>query len=155
MKLFIALSCIDKTSPMKKSFFFLLLIPLLLFSCKSRSVRKNTNSSPEIVVQKLFQAAQSNNPMLLKGLCSPEIENDGDTDCLCALYSGYTPDQDCSEQAGNWDKYVQYFRKGKLNGKARIDGDQAAVDFYFGFNGDRTETMHLQKLKGKWYLSGF
>ena len=36
-----------------------------------------------------------------------------------------------------------------------ITGDEAKVNFVFGPNLERNETMNMQRISGKWYLSSF
>ncbi len=114
-------------------------------------------SSPVAVVESLFTAAKTRNFEPLASLCDPERKNDGDTDCICALASGYEPHK-CRMNSHNRvsaDEYVTYFKDGSVKGEARIQGDRSAVDFRFGPGGGRSETMNLVRRNGLWYLSSF
>lgn len=115
------------------------------------------NNTPQDVVNTLFEAAKTDNPALLKGLCPPNQSNDGDTDCVCALASGYQPHK-CAEDSHNhmlWKEYVEYFERGKINGEVRIGGNYAKVPFVFGLDASRSETMGLVLVDGRWYLMSF
>lgn len=155
-----------------KQFIFQFLFGALCLSLVTRCSKTNSPSGaaqetaavasldqtvPENVVQRLFDAAKSDDPNLLQGLCDPEKENDGDTDCLCALADGYEPHK-CPQDSHNrisWDDFKLNFAKGSLSGKAVIEGNAAEVEFMFGENGLRKESMTLANRGGKWYLIGF
>ena len=114
-------------------------------------------SDPGKVVQRLFEAAKADDPKMLTGLCDPEKQNDGDTDCLCALDPAYVPHQ-CAEDSRNrvsWEEFKAYFQNGSLAGKPTIAGNEASVPFYFGENGTDTETMALVQSDKQWYMSSF
>jgi hypothetical protein len=116
-----------------------------------------SQSGPAAVVAQLFTAAKKDDPKLLGGLCDPQKENDGDTDCLCALDPSYVPHK-CDSDSGNripWVEFKMMFQDGKVNGKARIEGDHAEVDFTFGEGGSESETMALVKRNGNWYFESF
>ena len=81
---------------------------------------------------------------MMKNLCDPKNENDGDTRDICQL-----KDEKIQKE------FVKYFKNGKLNGETQIDGDKAIVPFLFGPNGDKKEEMKLVKRDGKWYLYDF
>jgi len=102
---------------------------------------------PEGVVQAIFDAAQSGNFASLKNLCDPLGENDGDTQMICDVAADDT----------NREQFVQYFAAGKINGEVIISptGDQAAVPFLFGPDGNSEETMELINRDGQWYLFSF
>ncbi len=104
-------------------------------------------TSPESVVQAIFDAAQSGDFAPLKELCDPLGENDGDTQMICDMATHDT----------NQEEFVQYFATGKISGQASISpqGDRAEVPFLFGPDGDREETMELINRDGQWYLFGF
>lgn len=104
-------------------------------------------TSPESVVQTIFDAAQSGNLALLQGLCDPQGENDNDTQTICNWATDETDRQE----------FFNYFAAAKINGEAVIspDGTQAQVPFLFGPNGDNEETMELINRDGRWYLYSF
>lgn len=104
-------------------------------------------TSPESVVQAVFDAAISGDFGSLKEICDPLGENDGDTQMICDLAADDT----------NREEFVQYFATGKINGEVKIspDGSEAEVPFLFGPDGDREETMVLINRDGRWYLFGF
>lgn len=114
-------------------------------------------ADPSSVVLRLFDAAITNDPQMLMGLCDPQRENDGDTDCICALAAEYVPHK-CPEDSRNripWEDYKQIFEHAKLAGEATIEGEGAMVPFLFGPEGSRPETMVLVKRGEKWYLLSF
>lgn len=80
---------------------------------------------------------------MLKNLCDPLAENDGDTRDICNL----------TEKRQK--EFIEYFKDGKLNGSATIDGDKAKVPFLFGPGASKDEEMNLVKREGKWYLYSF
>ncbi|GAB4539555.1 MAG: hypothetical protein Kow0063_28480 [Anaerolineae bacterium] len=104
-------------------------------------------TSPESVVQAIFEAAKSGDFASLKDLCDPLGENDSDTQMIC----------DLATDDANREEFVQNFATGQINGDARIsaDGTEAEVPFLFGPDGDREETMKLVNRDGRWYLFDF
>jgi tetratricopeptide (TPR) repeat protein len=104
-------------------------------------------TSPESVVQAIFDAATSGDFAPLKTLCDPLGGNDDDTQIICDLATDDTHQKE----------FVEYFAKGKVNGVAEIspDSTKAAVPILFGPDGDDEETMELINRDGQWYLFGF
>jgi len=104
-------------------------------------------TSPEEVVQAVFDAAQSGDFAAVGDLCDPLGENDSDTQIIC----GAATDDTSREQI------IEFFAKGKINGDTQIspNGNEAQVPILFGPDGDREETMVLIKRDGRWYLLGF
>ena len=118
------------------------------------------NSSPESVMNTIFQASQSGEVGILKFLLPPydeqsgEIPCDGDCKALC------NPGNESmrEELKGNYvslGDFKEYFSKAKIIGNPSITGDEAKVNFVFGPNLERNETMNMQRIKGKWYLRSF
>jgi tetratricopeptide (TPR) repeat protein len=107
----------------------------------------SAGTSPERVVQSIFDVAKSGNFASLEDLCDPVGENDADTQMICDLVT----------DDANREEFVQYFASGKINGDVKIspDGAQAEVPFLFGPDGDQEETMELVNRNGQWYLFGF
>lgn len=101
-------------------------------------------TKPEEVVKAIFKSAKSGNFEMMKNLCDPKNENDGDTRDICQLV-----DKDIQKE------FVKYFKNGKLNGETQVKGDKAIVPFLFGPNGEKEEEMKLIKRDGKWYLYSF
>ena len=102
-------------------------------------------STPNRVVQTLFDAAQSEQFESLQGLCDPQ-STDGDVQRICAV-----PEGDAALQ----QEFIESFSKGKINGEATIEGEQATVPILLGPEGNDEEEMALVKREEQWYLSGF
>lgn len=126
----------------------------LIFSCEregggGQSKKKESyqvdHSDPAKVLQAVFDVAGGAEASVLGQLCDPMGQNDQDTRRICDLAGGFAPD----------DEFVLYFRNGKLNGDAMIDGKVAMVPFLFGPDGDREESMKMVQRDDKWYLSAF
>lgn len=105
-------------------------------------------SKPEAVVAAIFSAAKSGDFSALKTLLPPSGKNDGDVTQVCTV-------ADAEEKEAK--SFRSFFQKGKISGKARIssDGSKAEVDFLFGPDGTKKETMNLLKENGRWYLGSF
>lgn len=103
------------------------------------------NSDPVKVVEQIFAAASSGKADALAGLCDPAGTGDGDVKDVCGAQPG----------SPKWDQFTKYFAKGKIDGAPQLEGDSAAVNFLFGPDGTKKETMKLQKIGGKWYLGSF
>ena len=103
-------------------------------------------SDPSQVVSTIFEVARGTvPPTVLAQLCDPGGENDLDTRRICDNARGFEPE----------GEFAMFFRRGKVNGPAVINGDVATVPFLFGPDGDEAELMDLVKKDGKWYLSAF
>ncbi len=105
-------------------------------------------SKPEAVVTAIFTAAKSGDYSALKSILPPSGKNDGDVRQVCAV-------ADAEEKVVK--SFRSFFQKGKISGEPRIssDGLKAEVDFLFGPDGTKKETMNLLKEGGKWYLGSF
>lgn len=121
---------------------------------------KDPNKSPESVMNTIFQAAITGEVGKLKFLLPP-VENktgqmpcDGDCKALC------NPGNESmkGELKGNYislQDFKKYFSKAKIVGKPTIDGNRASVNFVFGPDLEKNETMNMQNINGKWYLMSF
>lgn len=107
---------------------------------------KDIHQDPLMVVQAIFDAAQSHDMSSLSGLCDPTGSGDGDTKALCNVGSQTQQVQDA---------FISYFQNGRTIGNAVISENRAKVKFKFGPDGTRDEEMSLVKVNGKWYLSDF
>jgi len=117
----------------------ILIAPFFLMCCSAK--KGGTQSTPEDVLNTIFDAAKTKDYSKLATLCDPDADNDSKH--ICDL-----KDEDK-------DSFIQYFSKGKVNGNAVITGDAAAVPVLFGPDGTKAETMNLVKKDGKWYLKSF
>ena len=132
-----------------RNIILLLIFGLFIFSScgdgkKDTAAEGVDQSKPEAVLQAVFDAAKTQNFDMLKGLCDPKGESDGDTKRICEL-----SDKDK-------EQFVQFFATGKIVGEATIEGDNAEVKFTFGPEGQtKDETMKMIKRDGKWYLKSF
>lgn len=102
-------------------------------------------SDPVKVLEHVFAAAAAGKADGLSALCDPAGSGDGDVKSICASKPGDP----------KWDEFVSYFAKGKVKGAPSTEGETAAIDFTFGPDGTKSETMKLTKLDGKWYLASF
>jgi hypothetical protein len=104
-------------------------------------------SDPVKVLEAVFAAAAAGKADGLAALCDPAGSGDGDVKSICASKPGDP----------KWAEFVSYFAKGKVKGAPKLEGDKdaAAIDFTFGPDGTKNETMKLKKIDGKWYLASF
>lgn len=104
------------------------------------------HADPAQVVAAIFAVASGKSEaQVLSTLCDPTGENDSDTRRICDNATGFDPG----------GEFAMFFKAGKLNGEATIEGGVAYVPFLFGPKGDEEETMELVNRDGKWYLSQF
>jgi hypothetical protein len=103
-------------------------------------------STPEQALAAVFEAARTGKFESLVALFPPSGKGDGDVKDVCGVAEAPKDKQ---------KEFVEYFAKGKINGKARIEGKKAEVDFLFGPTGTKKETMELVEEGGKWYLAQF
>ena len=107
-----------------------------------------SQKTPEAALQMVFDAAKSGKLEGLKVLLPPGGGEDGDVRNVCGV--SMAPEKDQKE-------FREYFEKGAIQGKARIDekAGTAEVDFLFGPTGKKSETMNLVRKGELWYLSSF
>jgi hypothetical protein len=117
----------------------------VVFLVGARAAAEVDQSDPVRVVQALFDAARTGQLAPLGGLCDPQGENDGDTRNICNL----------AQEGSQSGEFVQYFRSGRVNGQATVNGSRASVPILFGPDGRRPETMQLIKRGNRWYLFSF
>lgn len=121
----------------------MLLLSMAVFTACGGGSASGDQSTPEGALEMVFSAASSGDLSKLSNLCNPELRGDGDVKRICNAANE------------NSEEFKKYFSKGKLNGKAEIDGDKAKVPFLFGPDGQEKETMNLRKSGDKWYLYSF
>jgi hypothetical protein len=103
-------------------------------------------SDPVQVVAAIFAVAGGHlGAAVLGKLCDPLGHNDIDTRRICDYAAGFDPD----------GEFPMFFKAGRLNGAAFVEGDRAWVPFLFGPDGDRPDTMQLVRRDGNWYLLEF
>lgn len=115
-------------------------------------------TTPEAALLALFKAARDKDFSGAGALCDPARENDGDTDCICALDTTYVP-HNCSarkKESYTVETISEYFQTGKISGETVIEEGFAKIPFTFGPDDEQlNETMNLVKRDGFWYLSSF
>ena len=103
-------------------------------------------TDPVWVVNQIFEAAKNQQYDVLNDLCDPMGENDKDTEMICTIANA---PEDIRQS------FIDHFSSGRVVGEAKIEGNTAKVNFKFGKNSDKDETMNLIKRDGEWYLSSF
>jgi predicted secreted protein len=103
-------------------------------------------SSPLWVPEQIFLAATTGDAAILGRLCDPEGIPEGKAKRLCDV-----PNTSQNEQ----EKFMEYFKRGKVSGEPIITDDRATVTIKVGYDGTAPETLNLIKRNGKWYLSSF
>ena len=124
-----------------------LLLPFTPAVLSARAGKRGTvdHRNPVKVTRAVFRAARTKNPSLLRGLCDPKGQNDGDTRRLCTVKRG----------TKGWRQFLKYFARGRVTGRPTIRGNRAKVSFRFGPRGKRSETMNLVRRGRFWYLYSF
>lgn len=98
---------------------------------------------PERVMEGIFAAAESGNYTGLDGICAADA--DGDCKSICSI---------ATADAAKKEEFKSYFSTGVVT-NTEITGDHAHVDFKFGPNGEKEESMKLVLVSGKWYIQSF
>ena len=118
----------------------------------------NGYETPEATLLALFEAARNEDFSHVGALCDPMQENDGDTDCICALDPSYVPHK-CSprkQKKFTAELIIDYFAPAQITGETEYDGDFARIPFLFGPPEERdNETMLLIRRGKFWYLGSF
>lgn len=105
------------------------------------------HSTPEAVLEAVFEAAASEDFSYVANLCDPKKGNDSDTDRICELMEeGHEEDH---------SEFVTMFKNGEINGETVFKDDKAEIPFLFGPEADQEETMDLIKRGENWYLFQF
>lgn len=99
-------------------------------------------SKPENVVNAIFDAAKSGDPSALAGLCEPSVSKDHDVTMICGFKKGDK----------TWEAFLEDGKSGKIT-STKAEGDDAKVDFTYGKDGSKKETIELKKVGDKWYLA--
>jgi hypothetical protein len=102
-------------------------------------------SNAKRVVSSVFYAAKSGESQHLATLCDPEGGSNRHALRVCAQVAG----------GEDWVEFAEQFSQAKLIGEARITEDRALVNFVFGKNGTKRETMELVRRESRWYLLAF
>lgn len=132
----------------------------LCFTTGLMYAQQPDQSTPQGVMDAMIQAAKMKDPSWLKGLCPPDQSNDGDTDCICALYGNYKPHNcngDQKEEGAEltWDIYVEYFSQASVVKIELYDEEHAIAQFTFGPDGSIKEAVKLVHINDKWYILAF
>jgi hypothetical protein len=126
----------------------------------SSTLPADVNGSPENVMNTIFHAAKTGQIGVLKFLLPPVDQESGqvpcDNDCLSICNPG---NERMREELGNnyisLEDFQAFMSKGRIIGTPVIEGERAKVNFIFGKNLEQNETMNMQLIDGKWYLSSF
>jgi len=113
----------------------LLVSLFILTACAEDGVQ----STPEGVVQKVFEVATSKNYEELRALCAPEA--DQGIQKICDLSEAETEDQ---------ERFSEVISRGGL-AQTQINGDKATISLKDG-NGKADGKVFLVKKKGQWYM---
>lgn len=139
-----------KHSLMKKLLLFFAALPLINGAIAQKH-NPSFQSSPKLVMEEMFRAADTQDFSYLHLLCPPDKSNDGDTQrYICDV-----------EAAGDDMKkeYTFYFADAYITGDVIYqDDDHAIVPFWFNHPGGESrsnEKMNMVRIDGKWYLSSF
>lgn len=136
----------------------LVLSALLMMACSGSDAGSESNdeangstkldqSKPENLMNIIFQAAKSGDFSQLTALCHPDADGDGDVKDVCS----------CGEKGADpemLESFKEYFSTGEVT-ETRMIVDEAEVDFNFGPDGTKKETMRMIEIDGKWYLKSF
>lgn len=98
---------------------------------------------PERLMEGIFAAAESGDYTGLEGVCAADA--DGDCKSICSI---------ATADAKKQEEFKSYFATGLVT-NTEITGDHAHVDFKFGPNGEKEESMKLVLVSGKWYIQSF
>ena len=116
----------------------------------STAQKTDIHLTPEIFVNSMFKAISEKDYAVLRDLCDPLGENDGDSRRICGMEYLEEIEQNAM---------IEYFGKASINGSTTyetLDGvSYAQVPIIFGPNKDLKETIELVNRKGKWFFSGF
>ena len=131
--------------------------------CRAQSLYEIDFRDPTSVLGAVFHAAREGDYNILRGLCDPWGQGDGDTKSLCAVGQHAERLAQGSEDKSSAEAVLQFtqaFRDARVTGKPEIlpanEGVRTAqVDFVFGPGGERKEQMRLVERYGNWYLASF
>ncbi len=117
-----------------------LALAITLMSCSSE---QNPQADPVTVAEAVFEAARSGDCKNLAILIDTDADND------CKRIGLAATDEEIRKS------FIEYFAKGKVNGKPIVTDDKASVNIFFGREGTDEETFEMVKKEGKWYLQSF
>jgi hypothetical protein len=106
----------------------------------------NFQSEPQSVLNELFTAAKTRDFRMMLFLADPYDENDSDVDRI-GYSEALSPKQRMS--------IISMFENAKIIGEPRILENTAEIDFLYGRNADKKETMKLIRRNESWYLLSF
>jgi hypothetical protein len=101
-------------------------------------------TDPRSVVGGVIHAARSGDPRPLATLCLAGV-SEPSVARIC----------DLGVDAPAWPGFRGAFARARLNGQPRVSGDRAAINFVYGPDAKRPETMELVRKGGRWYLARF
>ena len=103
-------------------------------------------SHPKKVLEKVFEIANKQIYGEAIFLADPYDENDANVDRVAFIA--------CHPKEFK-DQFIKSFKNGRIIGEPVINSSSAQIEFLFGKNADRKETMKFVKRKDSWYLSSF
>ena len=101
---------------------------------------------PSSVMKYIFDSCKKGDLSNFRNLCDPYGENDSDVKQIC--YAEMLTDK-------QKEILKTEFKKGRIIGEPKINGDKAEVEFAFGSSSNKLEKMGMINRNGLWYLSGF
>lgn len=115
----------------------------------STAQKTDIHLTPENLVNSMFKAISEKDYAVLREICDPLGENDGDSSSICGME--YLEETEQNEIRA-------YFGKACINGSVTYETEDgvsyAQVPILFGPNKDLKETINLVNRKGKWFFYG-
>lgn len=116
-------------------------------------------ATPEESLSSMLELARRGQVDGLEKLCDPQRQNDGDSDCICALSPRYQAHK-CPANSHNRqspEAFFSCFASVEITEAAEIEGQEAKVTMHANpkLCGFSQETMHLVQRGERWYLLGF
>lgn len=120
--------------------FVLLVSMLTLTACQGGG----TQSSPEAVIQQIFDSAKTKKLAQLSSLCAPQAETTAHIICEIA-----------EAQPQQKEEFIHHFWTAQIRGNTEIIGYKARVQAVIQTNLEDTMQFELIQENGNWYLQRF